>query len=193
MQSLLRLTSATLVLIAVSLTTPVTAVRQQPPTDRVLPDFDAREGRPPQAASPQAQAEVRRAIDAGRPRVRVHPFTGAVQVLDRPGVSVPRTMAAPALRNVVASLAERLGLEDQDLASLTLLRDYVTRSNGIRTVAFAQNVDGVPVFDAAVTVHLDGSGEIVRITSSAGRIGGRQRDARVSAEQACFAIVPTGP
>jgi len=187
MQSLLRLTSATLVLIAVSLTTPVTAVRQQPPTDRVLPDFDVREGRPPQAASPEAQAEMRRAIDAGRPRVRVHPFTGAVQVLDRPGVSVPRTMAAPALRNVVASLAERLGLEDQDLASLTLLRDYVTRSNGIRTVAFAQNVDGVPVFDAAVTVHLDGSGEIVRITSSAGRTGGRQRDARVSAEQAAIA------
>jgi hypothetical protein len=116
MPSLLRLSLATLVLTTVSLTTSVTAVRQQPTTDRVLPDFDVREGRPPQAPSPQAEAEARRARDAGRPRVRVHPFTGGVHVLERPGVTVPRTMAAPALRNAVASLAERLGLEDGDLA-----------------------------------------------------------------------------
>ena len=153
----------------------------------MLPDFDVRENRPPQAPSPQTEAEVRRARDNGRPRVRVHPFTGGVQVLDRPGVNVPRAMAAPALRNVVASLADRLGLDDGDLASLTVLRDYVTRSNGIRTVAFAQNVDGVPVFDAFVTVHLNGSGEIVRITSSAGTDGRAAGAAQVAAEQAVTA------
>jgi len=187
MPSLLRLSLATLVLMTVTLITPVAAVRQQPPPNRVLPDFDVREGRPPQGPSPQAEAEAQRARDAGRPRVRVHPFTGGVHILERPGVSVPRAMAAPALRNVVASLAERLGLETGDLASLTVLRDYLTRSNGIRTVAFAQNVDGVSVFDAVVTVHLAGSGEIVRITSSAGRTTGRQRDVRVAAEQAATA------
>ncbi len=189
MPSLLRLSVATLVVTTVSLTTPVMAVRQQPPADRVLPDFDVREDRPPQPPSPQAQAEAQRAIDNGRSRVRVHPFTGGVLVLERPGVNVPRTMAAAALRNVLASLAERLGLEDGDLASLTLLRDYVTRSNGTRTIAFAQNVDGVPVFDAVVTVHLDGSGDIVRITSSAGRIAGRQQGTPISAERAVTAAV----
>ena len=187
MPSLLRLSLATLVLTTVSLTTPVTAVRQQPPANRVLPDFDVREGRRPQAPSPQTEAEARRATESGRPPVRVHPFTGGVHVLERPGVTVPRTMAAPALRNIVASLAERLGLENGDLASLSVLRDYVTRSNGTRTVAFAQNVDGVPVFDAVVALHLDRSGEIVRITSSAGRTGGRQRAAQVAAEQAAIA------
>ena len=189
MPSFLRLSFATIVVTTVSLTTPVTAVRQQPPADRVLPDFDVREGRPPQPPSPQTQLETQRAADAGRSRVRVHPFTGGVLVLERPGVNVPRTMAAPALRNVVASLADRLGLEDGDLASLTLVRDYTTRSNGVRTVTFAQSVDGVPVFDAVVTVHLDGSGDIVRITSSAGRTAGRQRAAQVPAEQAVMAAV----
>ncbi len=182
-----RLTLATLALTIIGLNAPVTAVRQQPPADRVLPDFDVREGRPPQAASPQANAERQRARENGRPQVRVHPFTGGVLVLDRPGVNVPRTMAAPALRNVVASLAERLGLEDGDLASLTLLRDYVTRSNGIRTVTFAQTVDGVPVFDAIVSIHLNGSGEVVRLTSSAGRTAGRLQTARIAAEQAVTA------
>ncbi len=182
-----RLALTTLAVAIVGLTAPVTAVRQQPPADRVLPDFDVREGRQRQTPSPRAEAEIQRARETGRPQVPVHPFTGGVLVLERPGVNVPRAMAAPALRNVVASLAERLGLEDADLASLTLLRDYVTRSNGIRTVSFAQTVDGVPVFDAVVTLHLDGSGEIVRVTSSAGRTGGRQRAAQVAAEQAVTA------
>ena len=187
MHSSVRLALATLAVTIVGLTTPVTAVRQQPPADRVLPDFDAREGRQPQPPSPQTEAEIQRARENGRSQVPVHPFTGGVLVLERPGVNVPRAMAAPALRNVVASLAERLGLEDGDLASLTVLRDYVTRSNGIRTVTFAQNVDGVPVFDAIVTVHVDASGDIVRVTSSAGRIGEAAGAHAFAAEQAVTA------
>ena len=187
MPSSVRLAFATLAVALVGLITPVGAVRQQPPADSVLPDFDIREGRPPQAGSPQTQAEARRAREKGSSPVRVHPFTGGVLVLDRPGVNVPRAMAAPALRNVVASLAERLGLEDGDLGSLTVLRDYVTRSNGLRTVTFSQMVDGLPVFDAVVSLHISGSGEIVRITSSAGHTAGRQQGARVAVEQAVTA------
>ena len=136
MSSSVRLAFATLAVTIVGLTTPVTAVRQQPPADRVLPDFDAREGRQPQPPSPQAEAEIQRARGNGRPQVPVHPFTGGVLVLERPGVNVPRAMAGPALRNVVASLANRLGLENDDLASLELQRDYFTQSNGLRTVTF---------------------------------------------------------
>jgi hypothetical protein len=189
MSSSVRLAYATLALMIVGLTAPVTAIRQQPPLDRVLPDFDVREGRLPQAPSPQTEAEARRAAGSGQSRVRVHPFTGGVRVLERPAVTVTRTIPAQALRTVVASLAERLGLEDGDLASLTLIRDYVTRSNGIRTVSFAQNVDGVPVFDGVVTVHLDGNGEVILVTSSAGRTAGRRRAAQVTVEQAVSAAV----
>ncbi len=187
MSSVLRLTFLTLAVAAVGLVGPVAAVRPQQPPGRVLPDFDVREGRPPQAPSPQTEAEARRAAQAGTERVRVHPFTGGVRVLENPGITVRPTLPAPALRNVVSSLADRLGLEDGDLASLTLVRDYVSRSNGVRTVAFAQVVDGVPVFDAVVTIHLDASGDTVRVTSSAGRTASRQRSAQVSVEQAVVA------
>ena len=187
MPSSVRLTFALLALTAVGLVTPVNAVRQQPPSGRVLPDFDIREGGPPQSPSPQTEAEARRAAQAGDPRIRVQPFSGGVRVLERPGVRIGRTLPAPALRTVVASLADRLGLEDGDLASLTLLRDYLTRSNGVRTVMFAQMVDGVPVFDAVVAVHVAASGDIVRVTSSAGRTEGRRRAAQVSVEQAVVA------
>ena len=108
MPSSVRLALTTLAVTIVGLTTPVTAVRQQPPADRVLPDFDAREGRQPQPPSPQTEAEIQRARGNGRSQVPVHPFTGGVLVLERPGVNVPRAMAAPALRNVVASLSELL-------------------------------------------------------------------------------------
>ena len=187
MPSPLRLAYATIVLTAVALATPVTAVRQQPPADRVLPDFDIREGRPPQPPSPQAQAEISRATRGGPKRAQVHPFTGGIRLLERPGVSVRPTAPAAVIRNVVASLATRLGLEDGDLASLELQRDYFTQSNGLRTVAFAQNVDGLPVYEAIVTIHIDRTGDIVRITSSAGRIGGRLRGGQFAADQAVAA------
>ena len=78
MPSSVRLAFATLAVALVGLITPVGAVRQQPPADRVLPDFDIREGRPPHAGSPQTQSEARRARDTGSSPVRVHPFTGGV-------------------------------------------------------------------------------------------------------------------
>lgn len=187
MPSALRLTSAALVFAAVGLVAPVTAVRQQPLTDHPLPDFDIREGRPPQSPSPQAQVEIARTRQAGPRRARVHPFTGGISLLERPGISVRPTAPAPALRNVVASLAERLGLENGDLASLELRRDYFTQANGVRTVAFAQIVDGIPVFDAVVAIHVDRTGEIVRVTSSAGRTGGRRGGGQFAVEQAVAA------
>jgi len=186
MPSALRLVCATLVLTAVGLASPVNAVRQQPSADRTLPDFDIRDGRPPQSPSAQAQAEIDRATNAGPRRARVHPFTSGLRILVRPGVTVRPTAPAPVLRNLVASLADRLGLENGDLASLDVQRDYVTQSNGVRTVTFAQMVDGVPVYEAVVTIHIDRAGDIVRVTSSAGRTSGR-RGGQIAAEQAVTA------
>ena len=143
MPSFLRLTGLTLFVTAVALVTPVTAIRQQPSSDRVLPDLDIRDGRPSQAPSPQADAELRQAAQAGPRRVRVHPFTSGIRVLESPGITMRPTAPAAAVRNVVASLANRLGLENDDLASLDLQRDYFTQSNGLRTVTFGQLVDGV--------------------------------------------------
>ena len=184
MPSFLRLTGLTLFVTAVALVTPVTAIRQQPSSNRVLPDLDIRDGRPSQAPSPQADAELRQAAQAGPRRVRVHPFTSGIRVLESPGITMRPTAPAAAVRNIVASLANRLGLENDDLASLDLQRDYFTQSNGLRTVTFGQLVDGVPVFDGVITIHVDRSGNIVRVTSSAGRIEGRRRAAQIAVEQA---------
>ena len=162
MPSALRLACATLVLTAVGLVAPVTGVRQQPSADRALPDFDIRDGRPPQSPSPQAEAELGRSSQGGPRRVRVHPFTTGVRLLEHPGVSVRPNAPAAGLRNVVASLADRLGLEDGDFASLVVQRDYVSQSNGVRTVTFGQVVDGVPGHDPRRTLGRHPPGDVER-------------------------------
>ena len=91
MPSALRLACATVAFAAIGLVSPVTAVRPQAPADRAVPDFDIRDGRPPQLPSPQVQAEIARSSQAGPRRARVHPFTGGIRLLERPGESVRPT------------------------------------------------------------------------------------------------------
>ena len=81
MPSSLRLTFVTLSLAAIGLVSPVKAVKQEQPANRVLPDFDIRESRPAPPPSPQTEAEIGRAAQAGSTRPRVHPFTAGVRVL----------------------------------------------------------------------------------------------------------------
>ena len=45
----------------------------------------------------------------------------------------------------------------------------------------------MPVFDAVVSIHVDSTGEVVRVTSSAGRTDGRRRGATVTVAQAAVA------
>ncbi len=87
----------------------------------------------------------------------------------------PPVAALPAaLRNQLTQAIDRLGLDDGDLESVTVVRDYVSRSTGLRHVTFAQSFDGIPVFGGTVTVHIDSAGEIVRVTSTAARGRGPQ-------------------
>jgi subtilase family serine protease len=182
-------TRLSLILVAaavVALSGPLTA-RQQP-SERprpVRPDFDIREYRPPAPGSVRARAELRRAA-AGRSRrgSRLDPHTGALRVLDAPDWASARTAPPVALRNTLGEAADRLGLDDEDLRSLTVVRDYVSRTTGLRHVTFAQAFDDIPVFDGTVTVHIASSGEIVRVTSSAGRGEARRRNPTLAAEEA---------
>jgi subtilase family serine protease len=109
-----------------------------------------------------------------------------------------RTAASGALRNRLAQESGRLGLNEGDLSALTLTRDHVTRSNGLRHVTFAQSLDGIPVYEASVTAHIAPNGDVVRVTSSAGRGAGRLQRALISAEDATTAAIrdvdsPRGP
>jgi subtilase family serine protease len=148
-----------------------------------LADIDVREWRAPAQPSASAAAEVRRAADRGGARgARLHPHTGAVRVLDMPGVSLPPQRGAA--RGALMALAPRLGLTAGDLVSLAEVREYFSASTGLRHVTFAQYADGIPVFDAAVSVHVRADGQIVRITSGAARLTGRRADVTIAPEHA---------
>ncbi len=137
--------------------------RQAPPERQrqARPDFDIREHRAPSPASARARAELQRSSSRLHRGSRLDPHTGALRVLDAPGWTAARTALPLSLRNQLVSAVDRLGLDDDDLDGLTVVRDYTSRSNGVRHVTFAQAFDGIPVFGGEITVHIAANGEIV--------------------------------
>ena len=175
--------------------------RQEPVSARPpRPDFDIRAARPHAQASARALAELggnrRRAADSQR-ATRLHPHTGGIRVLDSPGWVAAPGASTTSLRNLVLLAPERLGLDEQDVEGLTVARDYVSRSTGLRHVTFAQTIDGLPVFGGAISLHIAADGTVVRVTSSAARSAGRQRESSLTAETAAVAaaadIDPASP
>jgi subtilase family serine protease len=148
---------------------PLVAVQQRAGGQDPLPNFDIRAGRPAAVPGGPALAELQRAGAAARGRrVRLHPHTGAVRLLETPNIRAGRQASNGELRTMLAASANRLGLERRDLESLQVVRDYTSASTGLRHVIYRQTIAGIPVFDAAVTVHIDNDGDVVRMTSSAG-------------------------
>jgi subtilase family serine protease len=172
-----------LVLLAAILGAPAIPSATQPvrgPGPR--PDFDIRAGRP--AVPPRASvARPSRPLD-GRGRVRLNAETGSVRTLPAPEMVVARASSPNAIRAALGQQAAALGLEPGDLATLTLVRDYVSRSTGARHVVFAQRIHGIPVFDSAVSVHLRPDGSVARITSNAAPEEGRRAAIAFSAADA---------
>ena len=147
------------------------------------PDFDIRETRP--AVERRAATDDASQPGQGRSRgPRVNRESGSVRVLERPGLSTPRNNPSASIRSLLAANARRLGLDRRDLNTLTPVRDYISRSTGVRHVQFRQDVDGIPVFDSAISVHILRDGSIARITSNAAPVDGRGAGAAVSAERA---------
>ena len=149
----------------VSLTGEVGARRQRGEQPRpARPDFDVRAERRPAPASARARAALddrRRANGAAT--ARLHPYSGAIRRLDAPGWSLAPAAPAAEAQSLLARFAAQIGLDEEDIDGLVLVRDFVSRSNAVRHVTFAQSIDGMPVFDAAMT---DARG------------GGRHRDSR---------------
>ena len=157
-----------------------TAVSQSGGSAR--PDFDIREGRP--AVAPRVTPEQRLPQDAGTRPLRFNRESGTVRVLDEPALAAAPRSGAGALRALLVSNARRLGLEPIDLSTLTLIRDYTSRSNGVRHVVFSQIVDTHPVFDSSIALHLARDGSVLRITSNAAPIDGRDATVGLSANAA---------
>ena len=172
--------------VMVALSSSLTARQQLPQRLRpARPDFDVRAQRWPAIGSPRARAELRRTAAARNRRgSRLNPHTGALRVLERPGWTAARGALPAALRNQLVQAIDRLGLDDEDLESVRVLRDYVSGLTGLRHVTFTQSFDGIPVFGGTVTVHIDSGGEIVRVTSTAARGDGRRHNGVLTATDA---------
>jgi subtilase family serine protease len=153
---------------------------------RVHADFDIRDARPDAAervvAGDEAQPRAK-----GRQlarRARRNRESGTIRVLDRPGIRIPSRSGSASIRALLSAHAQRFGLERQDLEELVLARDYTSRSTGIRHLIFRQNVDGIPVFESAIGVHVVADGSIARVTSNAAPTDGRNPTPDVSAARA---------
>lgn len=150
------------------------------------PDFDIRDGRPdvPLLETTDGPAAGRRQGQGREGRARVNRESGSVRVLSRPDLSIARTSPSASVRGLLASNARRFGLEPRDLNALTPVRDYTSRSTGIRHIVFTQVVDGIPVFDSAISVHLLPDGSVARITSNAAPTSSRSGTSGISDAQA---------
>jgi subtilase family serine protease len=161
---------------------------QQPENAPPKPDFDVRSGRAPAAPSARAANEMaRRRTGRESAAPRVHPHTGALRVIDAPGVFVSPNATATELSTALGDVTARLGLDDDDLSAVEMVRDYTSASTGLRHVTFAQQLDGLPVFGGVVTLHIATDGSIVRVNSSAARGSGRGRRAAMTADAAVVA------
>ena len=163
------------------------AVQPQRPAAEALPDYDVREWRAPAPPSPAAAEESNKSRQGDKSRrPKLHPHTGAIRVVDAPGVSLPRGARG---QGAVAALARRLGLAADDVGTLTELRDYLSPSTGLRHVVVAQAADGIPVFDGVVSLHSRADGEVVRLSSGAAPLKGRRAGVVLTAADAAIAAV----
>ena len=58
-----------------------------------------------------------------------------------------------------------LGYGAEALSAAVVNRDYVTDHNGLRTVVWQQQLDGIPVYQAIVMGHITKRGELVNLTT----------------------------
>jgi subtilase family serine protease len=146
------------------------AARQRAPSADSSADFDVRDALPPAAPRPSA---VNRQAGPGPNRARVNRESGTVRTLETPDVAIRVNGSGRPVVAGLEGLAAHLGLKPADIASLELVRDYTSRSTGVRHLLFRQVVDGHPVFDSTVGVHLRPDGRILRVTSNASPIDAR--------------------
>jgi hypothetical protein len=176
-------------IVAVVMCWTATPLAQQPaaPRPRVAPDFDIRERRTMTPESPRA-AEAARELRTKRPGT-IAQYDGRKGLrtfhAPRTGLSGPdRRKALDVARTFLSSTdSALLDLDPEDLETLQL-RDATAESIKARLVYFDQSVDGVPVFDGVVALHVGADGRIIKVVSSVVSPRDRLRGGIVGAEEA---------
>ena len=155
-----------------------------PPVNPPLPNFDKRAE---VAASQVVSREQRRAVEllqARQPHAHVEfdPITGGLKSVwsgkafltgsNGSGAAVPAATASRFAVNDPHRATKAFLLEYKDLfrhgpEALDLARvkqQFEMRHNGLRTVVWQQEVDGIPVFEAVLISHTSRRGELVNLS-----------------------------
>jgi subtilase family serine protease len=162
----------------------VPGARQTRPESGRQADFDIRDSQPAAPSRLAPRGTARRGAPA---RERLNRESGSVRVLEQSGLTLDASSHPAAISRWLASEARRLGLTADDLGSLVLVRDYTTRSTGIRHLLFRQVVDSHEVFDSAIAIHVAANGRVLRITSNAASGDGRSAASSLASGTAALA------
>lgn len=166
--------------------TPASAQQKPAATEGVLPDYDRRESLAPANATASVQsASARLRGSRSDIIIKSNPHTGGLRTafsprrpLTGPSRGEPRGIG----RAFLVRHAEALGLEPSDVRTLVPDRQYVTGTTGVQHLFWTQVVDGVPVFDSMVAVHVAADGAVLRVHSNAA--SARDRQARLIVDAA---------
>ncbi len=156
------------------------------PSRPTLPDFDKREG----MSSARGVVTTDQQLEAGRlqkrvpeARVEFDPLTGAPNSISAGAGFLSGTNGQD--KAISASAAAGFSAGDPDRATKAFLqehkllfghgpevlnrarvkREFVTPHNGLRTVVWEQQVDGIPLFEAILIAHTTRAGELVNLSS----------------------------
>jgi Zn-dependent metalloprotease/subtilisin-like proprotein convertase family protein len=69
------------------------------------------------------------------------------------------------LRNFLNQHATLFGHGAEALDRARIRRDYVTKHNGMRTVIWQQELDGIPIYQSLLKAHISGKGELITVSS----------------------------
>ncbi|HEX5218762.1 MAG TPA: M36 family metallopeptidase [Verrucomicrobiae bacterium] len=159
---------------------------QEPSGGNRLSDLDARIGARAGAVTPSAQQDAALArLQAQLPRVEVafDEVTVAPRSVSRlDGFLTPASSSAPAsppgtaaalpiidtnqpIKTFLDEYRDLFGHGSEALNQTRVVRDYITAHNGMRTVAWQQEVDGIPVSEGVLVAHLTRLGELINISS----------------------------
>jgi subtilisin-like proprotein convertase family protein len=156
----------------------------QPSSGR-LPDYDSRLGTRKSPPISTEQKNARANLQTRLPGVRVdfNELTGSPRMVSAGDgfLSGPqgrgKTVSAEAAAAFAATdpdlptkafLTEHrklFGHGPEALAPARVVREYVTPHNGLRTVVWQQQVDGIPVFESVLISHTTRKGELVNLSS----------------------------
>jgi hypothetical protein len=172
----------------------------QPSSRPGLPDFDKRAAAGGGVAAPRPERNAARAhLRARLPDHKIDwdETTGAPKWIISPqgflsgpkgegrGVSMETARGLPAdvphraLKGFLREHAALFGHDESALNDARVAREFVTPHNGLRTVVWQQELDGLPVFEGTLISHTTRDGELVSVASAfAPAAGAAERRAR---------------